>query len=578
MLLRTFSGLSRATRCGRNCARRAPRGPRTLETCCYRSDMDEAQIATLRTVAQGELFGLVTGEGAHSWRGIPFAASTAGENRWRAPRPAPAWEGRRAALTFADRCAQLTTVFDKKEGLSPGQLIGSEDCLALDIYAPTDAQGEGLPVMVWIHGGYNVWGRSSSYNGSKLALEQGVIVVAVQYRLGPLGWFAHEALRASAELPEDGAACFAILDLIASLRWVRDNIAAFGGDPSCVTIFGESAGGHNVAMLLASPLAKGLFHRAIVQSGSFDSLALAVAEGDEGGHANPAKTIVEALDARSAQALRATSLAQLFAAYSIEGNFLDLPRGISDGVVLPATPLREAFASRETFNCVPIMSGTTRDEMKLFYLGNETFTKKRLGVFPVARDQELFDALTHYISRIWRVRAVDEPAAMMRKAGHDSVYAYRFDWDEGGRFLFMNFKKLLGAAHGFEIPFVFHHFHHLGPADAVLFKRSTLAEREELSRIMGGYWASFARAGVPAHPGAPAWPCYGEEGSFMRLDTENDGGVELRSGSDSIGSIIVDLKRDPRLDEAERFMIVAEIDNWMFTRPLRARFRAEFER
>lgn len=133
-----------------------------------RSGKNDAQPApapaSVRTIAQGELVGLVADNGAHVWRGLPFAASTAGENRWRAPKPAPGWEGRRETLTFAERCAQLTNQFDRDEGLKPGQLIGSEDCLALDIYAPADAEGKALPVMVWIHGGGNVWGRSSSYD------------------------------------------------------------------------------------------------------------------------------------------------------------------------------------------------------------------------------------------------------------------------------------------------------------------------------------------------------------------------------------------------------------------------------
>lgn len=174
--------------------------------------------------------------------GLPFAASTAGENRRRAPQPVPGRDGWCEAVRFAERCAQMTTRGDKEEGLKPGLVVGSEDCLGLDVYAPADAEGKALPVMVWIHGGYNVWGRSSSYDGSRLAVDGNVIVVAVQYRLGPLGWFAHPFIRESARDPQDAAASFATLDLIASLRWVRDNIDAFGGDAPTWHVYGDEGG------------------------------------------------------------------------------------------------------------------------------------------------------------------------------------------------------------------------------------------------------------------------------------------------------------------------------------------------
>jgi para-nitrobenzyl esterase len=527
--------------------------------------------ATVRAIPQGEVIGLVADNGAHVWRGIPFAASTGGENRWRAPQPHRGWQGRREALEFAPRCAQLTNKGDEDEGLEPGQVIGSEDCLAVDIYAPADAAGRNLPVMVWIHGGGNVWGRSSLYDGSNLAVNENVVVVAVQFRVGPLGWFCHPLLREQAQEPDDRAACFATLDLIASLRWVADNVGAFGGDPGCVTIFGESSGGHNVATLLASPLAAGLFHRAIIESGSFDSVTVAEAEGVDGQLANPSNEIVRRLDATTADELRAASVDELYAACETgESWFLDVPRVIQDGVVLPSSPLREAFGSTETFNAVPIITGTNRDEMKLFYMSDEELTKKRLGVLVVPRDQNFYDAIAGYITRAWRIRSVDEPAALMTEAGHQAVYAYRFDWDDGGRLLFMDFGKLLGAAHGFEIPFVFNRFEHLGDADRFLFTKRTLEEREELSRAMGRYWASFARDGKPASAGDPDWPLYGTDGgSYLRLDTESDGGIGVGVGADTVDQLATDLRDDPRLGKRERRSIVEELDDWMFTRPLK---------
>ncbi|MGI9615700.1 MAG: carboxylesterase family protein [Acidimicrobiales bacterium] len=534
---------------------------------------------TVRRIGQGEVIGLVAENGAHVWRGLPFAASTAGANRWRSPQPASVWLGRREAIEFAPRCAQLTNQGDTDEGLEPGVVIGSEDCLALDIYAPADAKGKALPVMVWIHGGGNVWGRSSLYDGSHLAVNEDVIVVAVQFRVGLLGWFSHPGLRENAEGPDDGAACFATLDLIASLRWIADNIAVFGGDPGCVTIFGESSGGHNVATLLASPLAAGLFHRAIIESGSFDSVSVAEAEGAEGQLINPSTEIAKRLGAETAEALRAVSVEELYAACEIgDGWFIDVPRVIQDGVVLPSTPLREAFASTETFNAVPVVTGTNRDEMKLFYMGDDEMTKKRLGILLVPRDEDFYNAMAEYVSRVWRIRSVDEPASAMVEAGHDSVYSYRFDWDDGGRLLFMDFGQLLGAAHGLEIPFVFNKFEHLGDADRFLFTRGTREDREALSRAIGRYWASFARDGKPSHPGRGDWPPYGTDGgTFLCLDTDNDGGIRPIADVDTVDRLATNLRGDPRLDADRRREIVDEMSKWMFTRPIQAKLQSAID-
>jgi len=206
---------------------------------------------TTTAVTQGELVGFIANNGAHVWRGVPYAADTSGENRWRAPRPALAWDGTRSATEFAPACPQIATPFTPIASWTNGTLEGSEDCLIFDIYAPADAKGKSLPVMMWIHGGSNVSGTSQLYVAENLAKNENVIVMSVQYRLGPLGWFSHPDLVASAVTPEDASANFGTLDLIAGLKWIRENAESFGGDPDNVTIFGESAGGQNVSTLLA---------------------------------------------------------------------------------------------------------------------------------------------------------------------------------------------------------------------------------------------------------------------------------------------------------------------------------------
>lgn len=521
--------------------------------------------SAVRMTAQGEVIGFQTHDGAHAWKGLPFAAAPVGDLRWRAPRAAAFWEGARVATQSAERCAQMSNRLNEGEGTEPGVFIGSEDCLYLDIYAPPDAKDRALPVMVWIHGGANVWGRGSSYDGSRLALNEDVIIVPVQYRVGPFGFFSHPALRADAIEPEDAAANFALLDLIAALGWVKENIAAFGGDPARVTIFGESAGGHNVAMLLASPLAEGLFHRAIIQSGSFDSVSREDAENVDSSEPNPSEKISAMLGAETGSDLRAVPAPTVIEAYrAVNPAAIEMPTVIEDGVSLPAYPLREAFSSIDTFNDVPIITGTNKDELKFFHIGSPQLTKKFLGVFLTSRDKELYNAVSDYPSRIWRIRSVDEPAAMMAAAGHQDVYAYRFDWDEGGRFLFTDLAHLLGAAHAIEIPFVFNRFILLGDLDRIVFQKKTAASREELSRAIGAYWASFARDGAPSAAALPAWPQWSRAGgSLMRFDSAADGGMGVMENRDSIEALTADLKNDPRLNAGERCLVVEAIRVWL---------------
>lgn len=531
---------------------------------------------TKRRIVTGEVLGFKALSGAHVWRAIPYGATTAGDNRWRAPRPAPMLNGVHDGTRFAERCPQIATPFNEIENVEYGTLVGSEDCLKLDIYAPSSAvpnnRENPLPVMVWIHGGANVSGSSEIYDGSKLAQAENVILVEVQYRLGPLGYFSNGLLRESALDPLDKAANFGTLDLIAALKWVQDNVAAFGGNKNNVTIFGQSAGGHNVVTLLASPLAKDLFHRAIIQSGSFDSVSILEAEGKTGDRVNPSDEIVnsligaKALGGHIAQSLRAISIDDLFKAYDNGSGSLDLPTIIQDGVTIPKTPLRDVFASAENFNAVPIMTGINRDEMKLYQVFDDRLTKKRFGQFFVARNSKFYDLASDYTSRVWRIRSVDMPAMLMAAGDFDNVYAYRFDWDDGGSFLFTNTGKMLGAAHGMEIPFVFNHYKLFGAADKIIFKKKSLESRTVLSQAMGRYWATFARDGRPQGAGLPSWPPY-KDGNFLVLDSvrnkKKEGGIYLKNSADSLERLTNDLRDDQRLNDKQRCQIARGIVAWL---------------
>ncbi len=244
-----------------------------------------ADQSTLRQTPLGPVVGFTGKYGANVWLGLPYAAPPVGELRWKAPRPPQPWTTPREALAIGNMCVQFPSLLSGA-GRSPDAHapVGNEDCLYLNIWAPpfspdnVPSGDKARPVMLWIHGGGNSIGHGGSYSGARLATDHDVLVVTFNYRLGPFGWFSHPALRSADASAEDNSGNYGLLDSIAALHWVRDNIAAFGGDPNNVTIFGESAGGTDVLALMASPLAKGLFHRAIVESGGFFAAPRALAE------------------------------------------------------------------------------------------------------------------------------------------------------------------------------------------------------------------------------------------------------------------------------------------------------------
>jgi para-nitrobenzyl esterase len=533
--------------------------------------------ATTRTVSGGAVIGYVdTPTGAHAWRAIPFAAPPVGDLRWRAPRPPAAWTGQRIAVTAAPWCPQQLSALDGVKKERWGEIVGQEDCLYLDVYAPpmTAAQAAGakLPVMMWIHGGSNTWGRAEQYDGSALAARFNVVVVVVQYRLGALGWMSLDALRQGGTLPDDASANFGTLDHIRALEWIASDIGAFGGDAGRVTVFGESAGGHNVAALLASPRAKGLFHRAIIQSGSFRSEPAAEAEGvTDGGPASAtvvARRILGPGKPVDGPALRAAPLAAVFGAYETPKGRIDPLRVIADGVTLPVEGVSARLDSSANYNAVPVMTGANRDEIKLFNALNPEFVWRLFGVLPMARDQAYYDAVSDYPSRMWRANAVDGPAARMVAGGQPAVWAYRFDWDEEGRVLFTDLGKLLGAGHSLEIPFVFGHFKLLGAFDRFAFTKGNAPGRIALSDAMMSYWVNFAATGAPGRgvkgdlPEWKAWSNASGAERIMLLDSPAGGGARMSNDLETRDRITTDLLADPRLKTPARRCTVLTRTAW----------------
>ncbi|HVZ99475.1 MAG TPA: carboxylesterase family protein [Caulobacterales bacterium] len=452
-------------------------------------------------------------EGAlHVFKGIPYAAPPVGDLRWKPPAPMPAWQGVRDALEFGAACIQpsrrITSIYASEIGAT------SEDCLTLNIWAPADARN--APVFVWIHGGALSGGASKEmlYDGAHLAA-RGVVVVSINYRLGVLGFLAHPEL--SAESPQGLSGNYGLLDQIQALRWVHDNIAAFGGDAANVTIAGESAGGLTVMYLMAAPDARGLFAKAIAESAYMVTAPTlkearygwpaAEAIGQGVAAAAHAQNIAE-LRAMNAQTLVDTAASvQYFPFLSVDGHYV--PR-----------QLVEVFERGEQAR-VPLLAGFNSGEIRSLTVlappppatadEYERIIRERYGdlagaflqQYPRANVQESIFATTRDALYGWTA----ERLARNQTAVGAPAYLYIFDHGypaaDGAN---------LHAFHASELPYVFGTMDRTPP----LWPRIPPTNRERaLSDAMIGYWTSFARTGQPEAANAPAWRPYGSDRAFM---------------------------------------------------------------
>jgi para-nitrobenzyl esterase len=553
-----------------------------------------ADPATRRTTQSGDVIGGEARYGGLGWLGIPYAKPPVGDLRWRAPQPPDPWSEPRETVAHGAPCTQYASPFAGVTDLSPGTPAGQEDCLTLDLWTPRFADGRvpkgkaRLPVMVWIHGGGNTIGTTSFYDGGNLAVRENVVVIAVQYRLGPFGYFRHAALRGGAATAAERSGNFAVLDLVRALEWVRDNVSAFGGDPDDVTIFGESAGGTNVYALLLSPQARGLFDRAIAQSPGLPSTdpgkAEAATDASDPGIAQSSTEIVlrllerdgTASDRAAAKArlaamsdeeiagyLRGKSTMDLLTIYDTDpSGMIRMPLSFTDGTVIPSDPLA-SLARADGHAPVPVIAGTNRDENKVFMFGQPELIKKRFWFLPRFVDENLYEASAHYLSRMWKATGADEPATALAQSGRAPVFVYRFDWDEEPTLLGADLSKMLGAAHGFEIPFVFGHFD-LGKTGNVIWTEENLPGREELSAKMMSYWAQFARTGNPGRGGKdlPEWQAWSGDDTLL-LDTSDGGGVRMADVRETRERILADVEQDPRLPERwQRCAVYHDLVSW----------------
>jgi para-nitrobenzyl esterase len=450
------------------------------------------------------------------WKAIPFAKPPVGALRWKAPRDPDPWTDAREESEYCKPCAQYFFV---------GTLTyGSEDCLYLNVWRPRTSETN-LPVYFWIHGGGNTLGTASSddYNGANLADRSNLVVVTVNYRVGPFGWFTHPALREGAPGSElDDSGNYGTLDLIKALHWVRDNIEDFGGDPERVMIAGESAGAFNVLSLLVSPLAEGLFHRAMAESGG--PMLSSLEEGEASARDVILRIMVNdgtAADTAAAEAhldgmtdpeieayIRGKTAHQMLRAYEPWfGGMFTMPNVFPDGTVLPEA----GYATLEdgTYpNKVPTILGSNKDEMKLFMFSDPTFAGR----------EDFYEIVTSYGSDVWKATGVDQPARKLSShADQPDVYAYQFLWgtlDETGQSqLPGSFGFTLGAFHGLEIPFFLGTDQVFVALQILLFNEANRPGREALCAAMMQYAAQFARTGNPNTPGAdlPEWQPWSNE-------------------------------------------------------------------
>ena len=456
--------------------------------------------------------GLVQGAaqpGLTVYKGIPFAAPPVGDLRWRSPEPAAKWDGVRQTTEFGP---------DPFQGDGKGNV--SEDCLYLNIWTPAKTASDQVPVLVWIYGGGFSFGSTSTpvHNGEHLA-RKGVVLVSINYRVGPLGFLAHPEL--TAESPHHASGNYGLQDQIAALRWIKRNIAAFGGDPDKVTIFGESAGGIAVSMLCASPQASGLFRGAISQSGgSFGPTRPTTYPGEN------MRGLADAEQSGAALARRVgvSSLAELrrVAAGKLPAGFgSGSAWPIVDGWLIPGDQYQLYAAGH--YNDVAILVGYNSDEGLSFsrektpaeYAANAQvrygpFADKLLQAYPAGADLVTKTArdLMRDAAFGWQTWAW---ATLQVQTGKSKVFYYYFDQHprhpEGSP------QADHGMAHGMDVPYV---FQTLNPEDPIL----TAGDRA-ISETVSTYWTNFAKHGDPNGPGVPAWPPFiGKNGRVMYFHDE----------------------------------------------------------
>ncbi len=478
---------------------------------------------------KGKVAGALTTDGkVVAFKGIPYAAPPVGDLRWKPPMPAAKWKGVRQATDFGSHCIQSSGYPDMVFH-DPGE---SEDCLTLNVWTPKGAKPGSLPVMVWVYGGgFNSGGTSEARQDGQFLAHRNVVIVSMNYRLGIFGFFAHPEL--TAESPHHASGNYGLLDQAAAVAWVKNNIKAFGGDPSNITIFGESAGSFSVSALMASPLSKDMIQKAIGESGgAFHSNSLGF----------PPLELAEKADAEFAEnAFHTTSIADLR-----KLSPQDLVKAATakttpphprfgpdvDGYFLPDSVPNIYAAGKQAH--IPLLAGWNADEARgEVLLAKEKMTAERfktqaesefganaakfLALYPASTDEEAVQSAGDVASDRFIIYSTWRWLEAQVKTGDAPVYHYRLDLGSPGD---KYHQAILGAFHSDDIEYVF----------GTLDSRSEAVWRPEdrkLSNEIGTYWTNFARTGDPNKPKTadlPQWPTYNAADGWqvMHLDAESE--------------------------------------------------------
>ena len=442
---------------------------------------------------------------------------------------------------------------------------GSEDCLYLDIKAPKTKSNSLLPVMFWIHGGGNTSGLKDTYDFSKMVRKHNVIVVTINYRLGPFGWFTHPSIQGLQD-SDDKSSNFGTLDIIAALEWVKSNISLFGGDPDNVTIFGESAGGIMCLVYLPLKRQKGFFIKQLVNLVTLHQFQqkkpIDKSKSSPTSEHTSWKIVNKVLDKAGLQSqndlsnieirkiLKELDARDFFINYSDRPSYQEIPLLTADGIVIPMDGLKEPLSNKKHVNIVPTIAGSNKDEVKLwlasaeYFVGLEySFFGSLLGVPRVGlKDEAAFELFNSYRSRAWKLRGVDNPLRSLASAGNNDLYAYRYDWDDHRKWPVANFKKLIGAAHATEIPLLTGNNKLVGDYGFLIYPKGP--SKSFLSKNMMNFWANFAKTAKPGtSSNKQEWTKYDGlneiESNFMVLDNRKN--LKMDKDQNSFKSLVNDL-------------------------------------
>ncbi len=497
----------------------------------------------------GKIEGFSDANDTVAWLGIPFAKPPVGDSRWNRPKDPEKWSGVLQAFDFCDQCTQYNEY---------GDIVGSEDCLYLNVWRP-DSDEVDLPVYFWIHGGGNSTGSAesnifASYDGSNMAEKNNVVVVSTNYRLGPLGWFTHPSLRKdknNTRINDSGN--YGTLDIIMALTWVKENIGSFGGDPNNVTIAGESAGGINIYSLMLSPLAAGLFHKAIVESG------FVWVDSVEDGDASAERVIDELMandgildikdrmkENQIADYLRSKTAEEILSTYT-PNSYLgfgmleaynetssEFRQLFQDGAVIPSGDYIALFLSGQ-YNTVPIIIGSNEEEFKFFY---------NPLLFGGGMDPCYYQDLALSMTEMTFGLATDSMAQLLSFLQPDEVYVYRFLYGmyrydpltcepaEGAFNAWVDPRPYgepfhlglaFGACHTLDIPFFFGNFEYFGESLTPWIFPDDYSGYELLSNAMMEYTANFVYTGNPGGVDGVIWePWSTSTGSRILFDADED--------------------------------------------------------